>query len=352
MARKSRHKKSVGLAPGTIIYTGAKSQTETFIEVFDYTKNDYVEQSFTAVEDCYEYKQKESTTWINFNGLNNVKAIEAIGKHYQLHPLVLEDIANIHQRPKIDEYDNCMFVVFKMLYYDSNQTLVVEHISLVLGKDYVLSFQESDGDVFDVIRNRIRLNKGIIRNHGSDYLLYTLMDAVVDNYFLIIETLGEKIETIEEKLFSNPDNALLQEIQNLKKEALKIRRSIFPLREVVSKLEKASNDLIQPKTQNYIRDLYDHTIQVIETIEIYRDMLWGLMDMYMTSISNKMNEIMKVLTIISTIFIPLTFIAGIYGMNFEHMPELKYSYGYPALWGFMILIFISLLYYFRRKKWL
>ncbi len=352
MAKKSRHKKSVGLAPGTIVYTGAKNQTETFIEVFDYSKTNYTEQEFTSIENCYQYKLSQSTTWININGLNNVNAIESIGKHYQLHPLVLEDIANIHQRPKIDEYDNCMFVVFKMLYYDTDQKLKVEHVSLVLGNDYVLSFQESDGDVFDVIRNRIRQNKGIIRNHGADYLLYTLMDAVVDNYFLIIETLGEKIEVIEEKIFGSPDNNLVQEIQNLKREALKIRRSIFPLREVVSKLEKASNELIQPKTHNYIRDLYDHTIQVIETIEIYRDMLWGLMDMYMTSISNKMNEVMKVLTIISTIFIPLTFIAGIYGMNFEHMPELKYNYGYPTLWGVMIVIFISLVYYFKRKKWL
>lgn len=352
MARKSRHKKSVGLAPGTIVYTGEKQQTETLIEVFDYAKNEYTEHNFTSVESCYNYKQTDSTTWINFNGLNNVNAIKTIGKHYQLHPLILEDIANIHQRPKIDEYTNCIFVVFKMLYYDTNQKLIAEHVSLVLGKDYVISFQESDGDVFDTIRDRIRQNKGIIHNHGADYLLYTLMDAVVDNYFLIIETLGEKIESIEDQLFKNPDNSLIQEIQNLKREALKIRRSIFPLREVVSKLEKASNDLIQSKTHNYIRDLYDHTIQVIETIEIYRDMLWGLMDMYMSSVSNKMNEVMKVLTIISTIFIPLTFIAGIYGMNFKTMPELDYQYGYLILWVVMILIFVSLLYFFKRKKWL
>lgn len=349
--KKSKFKKKIGQAPGTIIYTGDKENTQLFINTFDYTKDSLEEKKINNIETCFSYKDTETTSWININGLNNVVSIQKIGNHYKLHPLILEDIANINQRPKIDEYDNYVFVVFKMLYYDTNQTLKVEHISIILGDKYVLSFQESEEDVFNNIRDRIRTSKGIIRSNGPDYLLYALMDAVIDNYFLIIETMGEKIEDLEEQLFSNPNNETIKEIQNLKREALKIRRSIFPLREVVSKLEKAESILIKPKTVNYFRDLYDHTIQVIETIEIYRDMLWGLMDMYMTSVSNKMNEVMKVLTVISTIFIPLTFIAGIYGMNFVNIPELQYVNGYYILWGFMIVLFFGLLYFFKRKKW-
>ncbi|WBX71291.1 magnesium/cobalt transporter CorA [Tenacibaculum retecalamus] len=349
--KKSKFKKKIGLPPGTITYTGDKESTQLFINAFDYTKDSLEEKKINKIESCFGYKETETTTWININGLNNVDAIQKIGNHYKLHPLILEDTVNINQRPKIDEYDDYIFVVFKMLYYDANQHLKVEHISIILGDKYVLSFQESEEDVFDGIRERIRTSKGIIRSNGSDYLLYALMDAVVDNYFLIIETMGEKVEKLEELLFTNPNNDTVKEIQALKREALKIRRSIFPLREIVSKLEKAESKLVKSKTLNYFRDLYDHTIQVIETIEIYRDMLWGLMDMYMTSVSNRMNEVMKVLTVISTIFIPLTFIAGIYGMNFDNIPELHYANGYYILWGFMIFLFFGLLYFFKRKKW-
>ncbi len=352
MKQNSKIKSKIGAAPGSVIYTGHKTDHDTFIDVFDYTKTEYEEKEFECIEDCFLYRATDTTTWININGLSNVNEIKAIGTHYNLHPLTLEDIVSPQQRPKIDEYENYLFVIFKMLYYDANQNLKVEHISLVLGDNYILSFQEADGDVFDPIRERIRKAKGIVRSAKADYLLYALMDAVVDNYFLIIETLGEKIESIEESIFTTADESTVQEIQNLKREALKIRRSIFPLREVVSKLEKTETELIVSKTKNYFRDLYDHTIQVIETIEIYRDMLWGLMDMYMTNISNKMNEVMKVLTIIATIFIPLTFIAGIYGMNFENIPELKAANGYFILWGVMIAIFVGMLFYFKNKKWL
>jgi magnesium transporter len=349
--KKQHSKNKIGLAPGTMVYTGNKQNTNTFIDVFDYTKKAFTEEKFTNIEECFQFKSTNSVTWINIDGLNNIAAIKKIGDHYQLHPLILEDIVHTQQRPKIDEYEDALFVVFKMLYYEKDQ-LMIEHISLVLGDTYVLSFQEADGDVFEPIRDRIRFDKGIIRSHGPDYLLYTLMDAVIDHYFLIIETLGEKIESIEESLFGQSNDNTVLDILNLKKEALKIRRSIFPLREVVSKLEKAETNLVQDKMKNYFRDLYDHTIQVIETIEIYRDMLWGLMDMHMTNISNKMNEVMKVLTIVATIFIPLTFIAGIYGMNFENMPELKSEYGYPVFWGVIITLFSLMFYYFKRKKWL
>ncbi len=342
-----------GLAPGTVVYTGDKTSSDLYIEVFDYDKDSFEEEELSNIEEAFTYSDSEPVTWININGLSRTEAIEKIGLHYKLHPLILEDIANTQQRPKIDEYDEYLFVVLKMLYFDQDEKLSIEHISFVLGKNYVITFQEADGDVFDGIRNRIRTGKGKIRTSGSDYLLYALMDAVVDNYFSLIEVMGNKIEELEDDLFEEkPNDDITYDIQSLKKEILRIRRAVFPLREVVNRIEKSDHTLITEKTQFYLRDLYDHIIQVSENIEIYRDMIWGLMDMYMTTISNKMNEVMKVLTIISTIFIPLTFIAGIYGMNFENIPELDHKYGYFILWGVMIFIFVGLLYYFKRRKWL
>ncbi len=350
--KQQNHRKSIGLTPGTIVYTGDKGEQNLSIELFDYTKTEINESTSEDIAAAFDYKNSDSITWININGINHTHAIKEIGEHYGLHPLIMEDIATTQQRPKIEEYGDYIFIVFKMLYYDAENELVVEHVSLVVGDNYVITFQEADGDVFDTVRDRLRNAKGIIRTSGSDYLTYALMDAVVDNYFLIIETLGEKIETIETSLSGDVPKETVNDIQELKREALKIRRSIFPLREVVSKLEKSENSIINQRTVNYFRDLYDHTIQVIETIEIYRDMLWGLMDMYMSTVSFKMNEIMKVLTIISTIFIPLTFIAGIYGMNFKNIPELNSDNGYYILWGCMVAMFLLMVWYFRRRKWL
>ncbi len=348
-----RIRKQVGLAPGTIVYTGDKQESDLYIEVFDYNKLKFEEKELNKIEDAFSYVNSFPVTWININGLNHVDVIEKIGSHYKLHPLILEDIANTQQRPKVDEYNNYLFIVLKILYFNKEGGLSIEHISFVLGDSYVISFQESDGDVFDGIRNRIRTGKGIIRAKGADYLLYALMDAVVDNYFSLIEVIGDKIEQLEDSLFEEKNNDnITYDIQNLKREILKIRRAVFPLREVVNRIEKSEHKLIEEKTQNYLRDLYDHIIQVSENIEISREMIWGLMDMYMTTISNKMNEVMKVLTIIASIFIPLTFLAGIYGMNFENIPELKFKYGYHTLWAIMIILFFGLLYYFKRKKWL
>lgn len=345
--------KKTGLAPGTVVYVGDKAESDLFIEVFDYDKDTLEEKELSNIEEAFEYKTSQPVTWININGLNHTDAIEKIGKHYSIHPLILEDIANTQQRPKIDEYEDYLFVVLKMLYFDKDEKLCIEHISFVLGKNYVVSFQESSGDVFDGIRERLRTGKGRVRSMGSDYLLYVLMDAAVDNYFNLIEVMGDKIEELEDTLFEKkPNDTITYEIQDLKREILKIRRAVFPLREVVNRIEKSDNPLISEKTQHYLRDLYDHIIQVSENVDIYREMIWGLMDMYMTTISNKMNEVMKVLTIMATIFIPLTFIAGIYGMNFENIPELKFKYGYHVLWGVMLVIFVGMLYYFKRRKWL
>ncbi|WP_248327162.1 magnesium/cobalt transporter CorA [Aquimarina acroporae] len=345
--------KTIGLVPGSVVYVGKKKSTDLYIEVFDYNKTFLEEKELNDIEETYAYIDSKPITWININGLNHTSAIEKIGNYCNLHPLILEDIANTHQRPKIDEYEDYLFVVLKMLYFDQDQKLIIEHISFVLGDGFVLTFQESNGDVFDTIRNRIRNDKGRIRSLGADYLLYALMDAVVDNYFNLTEAMADKIEELEDDLFEEKSkDDITHDIQNLKREILKIRRAVYPLREVVNRLEKSEHKLISKKTQFYLRDLYDHIIQVSENVEIYRDMVWGLMDMYMTTISNKMNEVMKVLTIIATIFIPLTFLAGIYGMNFENIPELKYKYGYYIFWGALLIIFAGLVAYFKRKKWL
>lgn len=351
--RTQNHKKHIGQVPGTLIYTGKKHDKELHIESIDYTKDTIEETILHNIEDAISFKHTESVTWINIDGLNSIKEIEHIGKQYELHPLVLEDIVNTTQRPKIDEYDDYLFLVLKMLYYDKDENIVIEQVSFVLGKNYVLSFQESEGDVFDTIRERLRSGNGRIRNLKSDYLLYSLIDAVVDNYFIIIETLGNKIEDLETDLFEGHAKENINiEVQQLKREILKVRRAIFPLREIINRIEKGEHHLIYKRTITYFRDIYDHLIQVSENIDIYREMIWSLMDMYMTTISNRMNEVMKVLTIMSSIFIPLTFLAGIYGMNFDNMPELHYQYGYFILMGIMLLISIGLIVYFKRKKWL
>ncbi|RCW91261.1 magnesium/cobalt transporter CorA [Winogradskyella arenosi] len=351
--RTHNYKKHAGKAPGTLVYTGVKTEKKLKIESFDYTKDSLVEKALTNIEEAQTFKDTSSVTWINIDGLNAIDEIENIGKQYNLHPLVLEDIVNTTQRPKIDEYEDYLFIVLKMLYYDQDEKIIIEQVSFILGKNYVLSFQEAEGDVFDNVRDRLRAGNGRIRGLQSDYLLYALIDAVVDHYFSIIETLGNKIEDLETDLFAgNSRENINIEVQQLKREILKVRRAIFPLREIINRVEKGEHELIFQRTLTYYRDIYDHLIQVSENIDIYREMIWSLMDMYMTTISNKMNEVMKVLTIMSSIFIPLTFLAGIYGMNFTYIPELQYRNGYFILLGVMLVIFIALLIYFKRKKWL
>ncbi|ALJ06559.1 magnesium transporter [Pseudalgibacter alginicilyticus] len=351
--RPTKHNKKLGTAPGSIIYTGEKESHELFMESFDYSTEFLEEKHLQNIEEAFQYKSTETVSWINVNGLNHVYAIEKIGTHYNLHALTLEDIVNISQRPKIEDYGDYLFIVLKMLYYDADENLISEQVSFIVGNNYVLTFQESDGDVFDGVRERIRHGKGRIRTMGADYLLYALIDAVTDNYFVIIETMANKIEDLEDNLFNGlTEDDISIQIQNLKREVLRIRRNIFPLREIINKIEKQETPLIKEKTLHFFRDIYDNVIQISENLEIYREMIWSLMDMYMTTISNRMNEVMKVLTIIATIFIPLTFIAGIYGMNFDNIPELHYEYSYYILWGVMIILFVGMLVYFKRKKWL
>lgn len=353
LPRRPKSTKALNQAPGTVTYVGSKEQVETVLEVIDYNLNDYERFTSKNPEDAFKFEAEDRTTWINIDGLSNTAEIEKIGKYYELHPLIIEDIVNTNQRPKIDEYSDYFFIVAKMLYYRPDGRLENEHISMVLGKNYVLTFQEAGGDVFDGVRERLAKVQGRIRSRGADYLVYALLDAIVDNYFVVVEEMSDKIEAMEENLIhSRPNDDTTLEIQELKRTMLRIRRAVNPLREVVSRLEKVDHDLVQGPTISYIRDLYDHMIQVSENIEIYREMTWGLMDMYMTTISNKMNEVMKVLTIMASIFIPLTFLAGVYGMNFEYMPELQYKYSYPILLGVMFALLLLMLFYFKRKRWL
>ncbi|MDX1603446.1 MAG: magnesium/cobalt transporter CorA [Salinimicrobium sediminis] len=353
LSKRPKSTKALHQAPGTVTYVGSKEQVETTLEVIDYNADNFERFTSKTPEDAFKFEAEDRTTWINIDGLSNTAEIEKVGKYYELHPLIIEDIVNTNQRPKIDEYGDYFFIVAKMLYYRKDGRLENEHISIVLGKNYVLTFQEAGGDVFDGVRERLSNAKGRIRSRGADYLVFALLDAIVDNYFVVVEEMSDKIESLEERLFNaQPNDDITLEIQELKRTMLRIRRAVNPLREVVSRLEKVDHELVQEQTINYIRDLYDHMIQVSENIEIYREMTWGLMDMYMTTISNKMNEVMKVLTIMASIFIPLTFLAGLYGMNFEYMPELEYRFSYPILLGVMFLMLLGMLFYFKRKHWL
>ncbi len=351
IAEKSTRK--AGLPPGTVVYVGERKTDKTRIRIIDYDEAHFEEKEAEEVEECFPFKDKPTATWINIDGIHRTDIIEKIGKHFDLHPLVLEDIANTGQRPKMEDFIDYIFIVLKMLCYDETEgETKAEQLSLVLGPNWVISFQESEGDVFDAIRDRIRNDKGRIRKMKADYLAYALMDAVVDNYFVILEKTGEKIEEIEDELVTNPSPETLQAIHNLKSQMIFLRKSVWPLREVISRLERWESPLISKSVDIYLRDVYDHTIQVIDAIETFRDMLSGMLDIYLSSISNRMNEVMKVLTIIATIFIPLTLVAGLYGMNFKYMPELESPWGYPFVLLVMLAVGVSMVIYFRRKKWL
>jgi magnesium transporter len=345
--------KRPGLPPGTLVHVGEKKVEAARVSYIDYDEKHVDEKQVSAVEECFPFKATPTVTWVNIDGLHEVQIIEKIGKEFELHPLILEDILHTAQRPKIEDFDKYLFIVLKMLSYnDATQAVDAEQVSIVLGSNFVISFQERPGDVFDEIRSRIRNAKGRIRTMGPDYLCYALLDAIVDGYFSILEKLGERIESMEEELVSDPTEGTLHQIHALKREMISLRKSVWPLRELISGLQRSESSLISDSTEIYLRDVYDHTIQVIDTVESFRDMASGMLDIYLSSISNKMNAVMKVLTIIATIFIPLTFVAGIYGMNFENMPELKWRWGYLTVWLVIGTITACMVVYFRRKKWL
>lgn len=348
-----RVSEKIGLSPGSLYFVGNK-KTENFkLYLMDYDENNLSEKQVEKIEDCFPFKETPSVTWLNVDGLHETEYIEKLGKHYNIHPLVLEDVLNTNQRPKIEIFDDYIFFSIKMLRFnEEDSTLDSEQVSIILGKNYVISFQEKPGDIFDPLRERIRKGKGRLRKMNPDYLTYAILDIVIDYYFMILEKIGEKIEKFEEDLLVHPKRETLNEIYGLKREVLYLRKAIWPLRESIAKLERSESSLVHPETIPYLRDLYDHAIQVIDTVETSRDLLSGMLDLYLSSISNKMNEVMKVLTIIATIFIPLTFIAGIYGMNFDNMPELHWHLGYYVILGLMFIVGIIMVLFFRRKNWL
>jgi magnesium transporter len=349
---KKRSKKA-GLPPGTLVHIGEKKADTPKITVMDYDEAHFQEKEIKTIEECFLFKDKPTVTWINIDGLHQVEILEKLGECYGLHPLVLEDILNTDQRPKMEDYGEYLYIVLRTLNYnDKSSEIESEQISLVLGPNFVFSFQEREGDTFNPIRDRIRNSKGRIRKMGADHLAYTLLDSIIDNYFIILEKLGEKIESLEEEVVTRPTPETLQTIHHLKREMIFLRKGVWPLREVISGLERGESSLIKESTRIYLRDVYDHTIQTIDTIETYRDMVSGMLDIYLSSISNRLNAVMKVLTIIATIFMPLTFLAGIYGMNFKYMPELEWRWGYPAIWFVMVGIGVFMLVYFRKKRWL
>lgn len=349
---KKRSKKS-GLPPGTLVHIGEKRTEKVKITIIDYDKEHFEEKKVKNIEECFPFKDKPTITWINIDGIHDLEIVKKIGKHFGLHPLLREDIVNTDQRPKVEDFGNYIFIVLKMLEYDSKKSEIKsEQLSLILGENFVISFQETEGDIFNPIRDRIRNAKGRIRKMGPDFLAYALIDTVVDNYFIILEKIGEKIEDIEEELVTNSKPQTSQTIHKLKGEMIFLRKSVWPLRELINGLQRSESPLIKESTDIYFRDVYDHTIQIIDTIETFRDMASGMIDIYLSSISNRMNEVMKVLTIIATIFIPLTFIAGVYGMNFKYMPELHWYLGYPFALLLMLLITMFMLLYFKKKKWL
>lgn len=347
--------KKIGASPGTLMHIGEQRMEQIGIQAIGYDAGQLQELPIRpedAASSCL-LRGKPAVTWINIDGLHQIDVIETLGKCFDLHPLMLEDILETGHRPKFEDYESSLFLVLKRLHFDEEKTEIrIEQVSLVLGADFVLSFHEGGSDIFDGVRDRIRNSRGKIRRMGADYLAYALLDSVVDSYFGVVEKLGDRIEVLEEELITRPSRSTLQQIHHLKREMILLRKSVWPLREVIGALQRVESPLVQETTDIFLRDVYDHTIQVIDTVETFRDLLAGMLDLYLSSVSNRMNEIMKVLTIIATIFIPLTFLAGVWGMNFDHMPELRWRWGYALAWGLMLGLALIMLALFRRKKWL
>lgn len=342
------------MPPGSLVFTGEQKMAQVDISVFNYSETILNEYRPQSIDETIQFMRSSTgVVWINIDGLHDEKSIEGLCTFLDIHKLTMEDIVSVNQRPKLEEYPKYIHAVIKDLTFNSEgEFFEYEQISFLLKGNVLITFQERTGDVFDSVRKRLREGIGYVRKRGADYLMYALLDMVVDNFFVLLETFGEKLDEFETKLLENPDKNSLTRLHNFRRESLGLRRTVYPIREMVAAFEKLDEPLFGQENKVFTRDLYDHTIKVIETIEIYRDMTSSLLDLYINSTSNKMNETIKVLTIMSSIFIPLTFIVGVYGMNFRNMPELEYKYGYFVLWGAMVLIVIGMLIYFKRKKWL
>jgi magnesium transporter len=341
------------MTPGTLHPEEEPLAGQVRITVIDYDADHYEERTVTDIEECFPYRDTGTVTWINIDGLANIDVIGKIGNCFSIHPLTLEALLNTEQRPKIVDMETYIYLSLKMLSMKKESyDIKVEHVSIIIGPNYLISFQEDVGDVFDPVRERIRREGGRVRKNGPDYLAYALIDDIVDNYFIVMEKIEERVEDLEEELVVSATRESVWKINRLKKDMIFLRKAVWPLREVITGLERAESPLIKESTHIYLRDVYDHTIQVIDTLETLRDMVSGMLDIYLSSLSYKMNEIMKVLTLIATIFIPLTFVAGVYGMNFQYMPELTWEYGYFTVWGVMIIMVVLMLFYFRKRQWI
>ncbi|MDD2658178.1 MAG: magnesium/cobalt transporter CorA [Methylococcales bacterium] len=342
-----------GLPPGSLVHVGEVHAHEHKISVVNYNKSTVQKHTVKSIEELLPYKTADAITWVIVDGLKDVGIIDDIGRHFEIHPLVLEDILNTHQRPKFDEFNDYLYIVVKSISLGNKEFNVeYEQISLLILNNFVFTFMEKPDELFDPILNRLDNDKSQFRTLGADYLAYGIMDVIVDKYFVLQDTFDELIEEVEDKLLSDPSSETLAAIQKIKRELIFLRRTVSPLRELLAAIQRSESPLINDKTRRYFGDIYDHAIRIIEAIESYRDLIAGMLDIYLSSVSNKMNETMKILTVFASIFIPLTFIAGVYGMNFEYMPELKWKWSYPVLWVFFISISAFLLRYFKRKKWL
>jgi magnesium transporter len=348
-----KRSRKTGLPPGTAVHIGEKKSERTRIQLLHYDAAQFTERELEGVEEGASLRPGTGVTWIHVTGVHDVVLLDRLGRNFGLHPLVLEDISNTDQRPKFEDYGDYIYVVLKMLHDGSpGQDIKAEQVSVIFGRDFVLSFEEAAPTVFEPIRERIRSGRARARERGADYLAYSLLDAVVDNYFSLLEQVGERMEELHGALLASPSPRMQQNLHQLRREMVLLRKSVWPLREVLGGLERGQSGLIGKETYIYLRDVYDHTVHVIDTIETFRDMIGGLMDIYLMSLSNRMNEIMKVLTIIATIFMPLTFIAGVYGMNFRYLPELEWPWGYPLALLLMAAVAGGMLLFFRRKRWI
>ena len=348
----SPRSQKAGLPPGSLVYIGDKPVQRVRITVLDYDEQKLEEREVKTVEECFRYKQTPTVSWINVVGLHP-KVIQTLGEHYGIHPLIQEDILNTDQRPKLEEFESYLYIVFKRLAVNGSAGQIAsEQISLIVGDTFLLSFQESLGTVFNSVRERLRGGAGRMRKMDTDYLAYSLLDATVDHYFTAMEEVGEEIGILEEQLLKHPTPKTSSAIHRLKREMIFLRKAIWPLREVIGGLIRSESRLVKAQTRTYLRDVYDHIVQLIDTVETFRDLLSGMLDVYLSAMSNRLNEVIKVLTIITTIFIPLTFIAGIYGMNFEYMPELGHPFGYPGVLIVMAAVGLGMVAFFKKKKWM
>jgi len=350
-SEKEKAKEKVGQAPGTLLYTGKKHTEKVVLELIAYNLSELEQKEVKSVDEIPFESNNDKVFWLNVAGLHDIKIIQLVGEKFQLHPLLLEDVLHVDQRPKMEDFGSHIFFTIKMFHSLSEKGIEYEHLSFVLGDHWVVSFQEMPQDQFDILRERLSTAYGKIREKGADYLFYRFIDIIIDHYFLIIDQVTEKIELIEADVLQKPNRETLDKLQYSRKEIIHLRKSIFPLRESILSVVKSESKLVSEENNRYLQDAYDHCIQVIESLDTQREILNGIMDLYMNQSGHRMNEIMKVLTIMSTIFIPLTFIAGIYGMNFEHMPELQQKWAYPLTLLFMLLIALIMLFIFKRKKW-